>query len=86
MTKWTLSRARTALKAVTGTYLIFSRYPVKLPEVDAKAKWASGVTGIHVRFPKSETLNKKSVMRVLSEALGETEWQEVRGPNSMTLR
>ena len=81
---------------VEGTYrlhgsdwqvLIFStRPPVEKVEINTMAHWSSGVTGIVVRFPKSEKLNKAAVMRILSESLGVTEWNETRGPDSITLR
>jgi hypothetical protein len=81
---------------VEGTYrllggdwqvVIFSRRPsVEKLEISTKGHWASGVTGVSVRFPKAEKLNKAAVMRILSEELGMTEWQEVHGPDSMQLR
>jgi len=80
---------------VEGTYrlpasdwqvFIFSSCPIERPEVDINAKWSSGITGVHVGFPKAQKLNKAVVLRVLSDALGVTEWQEVKGPDSMKLR
>jgi hypothetical protein len=81
---------------VEGTYrlpghdwqvLVFSRRPpVEKLEINTKGHWASGVTGVSVRFPKAQMLNKAAVMRVLSDVLGVTEWQEVHGPDSMQLR
>ena len=80
---------------VEGTYrlpgsewqvLIFSRDDVEQPEASTEGKWASGVTGVFVRFPRNEKLNKEVVMRILSDTLGVTEWNEVRGPDSMKLR
>ena len=64
---------------------IFSRFPVEKAEITL-ALWGSGVSGISVRFPVSQKLNKTVVEQVLSEALGVTEWIEVRGPDSMQLR
>jgi hypothetical protein len=80
---------------VEGTYrlpgcewqvFVFSPDAVQSPEVSTEGKWASGVTGVLVRFPESEKLNKGAVTRILSEVLGVTEWNEVRGPDSIQLR
>ena|ERR1700722_8092250 len=65
---------------------IFSQDRAQRLEVNAEAKWSSGVTGVHVRLSKLEKLNKATILRVLSDALSVTEWQEVRGPDSMQLR
>ncbi len=59
---------------------------VSEPEVNAKGRWESGVTGVFVKWPESLTLNKSEVLRILSEHLGVTEWQEVNGPDSIQLR
>jgi len=48
--------------------------------------WDSGVTGINVIVPDDTALNKSTVIQTLSDALGVTEWLEVRGPDSMQLR
>ena len=50
------------------------------------SRWESGVTGVFVRYPRAQRLNKATAEAVLSEALGVTEWVEVRGPDSMELR
>jgi hypothetical protein len=47
--------------------------------------WASGVTGLNVFVPRNVKLNKSTVLKVLSDALGVDEWTEVRGPDSMVL-
>jgi hypothetical protein len=65
---------------------IFSRRSIRQSEINASAKWASGVTGMSVQFPKSQKLDKAVVMEVLSDELGVTEWKEVHGPDSMQLR
>ncbi len=76
---------------VEGTYrlpdsewkvVIVSRRDVSEPEVVPQV-WDSGVIGVFVRFPQSQRLNKIAVQHVLSEALGVTEWIEVRGPDSI---
>lgn len=51
-----------------------------------RSEWESGVTGLVVRFPGKVPLNKVVVESVLSEALGVSEWIEIRGPDSMRLR
>jgi hypothetical protein len=50
------------------------------------SRWKSGATGLIVRFPSGQLLNKAVVESTLSEALGVTVWAEVRGPDSMQLR
>jgi hypothetical protein len=50
------------------------------------SQWESGVTGLFVKYPRCSRLNKATAEAVLSEALGVTEWVEVRGPDSMQLR
>ena len=64
---------------------VFSRYQVARASVIV-SKWESGVSGVVVRFPQSEKLNKPVVEQVLSDWLGVNEWHEVRGPDSMELR
>jgi hypothetical protein len=49
-------------------------------------QWESGVSGVLVRLPRGERLNAATVERVLSEALGVTEWVRVNGPDSMQIR
>ena len=51
-----------------------------------RSEWESGVTGLVIRFPGKVPLNKVVVESVLSEALGVSEWFEIRGPDSMRLR
>jgi hypothetical protein len=48
--------------------------------------WDSGVTGVNVIVADDAKLNREIVLATLSEALGVTEWKEVRGPDSMQLR
>ena len=59
---------------------------VSQPVVKTGGRWESGATGVFVAWPVGMTLNKGVVLRVLSEALSETEWVEVAGPDSMALR
>ncbi len=58
---------------------------VPAPQV-VPQRWESGVSGVFVRLPRAERINAASVERVLSEALGISEWVRVRGPDSMQLR
>ena len=79
---------------VEGTYrlpgglwqvFVFSRRDLPSPWVD-NASWASGVTGLQVLYPTAAVLNRTTVERLLSDALGVQQWQQVRGPDSMQLR
>ncbi len=56
------------------------------PHIVKDAVWRSGITGVDVRFPKDNILNKSSVMKYLSQILGVTEWSEVKGPDSLQLK
>jgi hypothetical protein len=80
---------------VEGTYrlpghdwqvLIVSRYPIAEPKINVNATWQGGITGCAIHFPEAQTLNKRIVLQLLSEAFGVAEWEEVRGPDSMKLR
>jgi hypothetical protein len=62
-----------------------SRREVTEPVVQ-QGSWDSGVTGIHIRFPKHGILNAEVVEGLLSKELGVKEWVRVRGPDSMQLR
>lgn len=64
---------------------IFSRYPLD-HAIIVPTNWDRGVSGIVIRFPESQILNKTAVEQLLSEALGVTDWIEVGGPDSMKLR
>jgi hypothetical protein len=59
---------------------------VTQPVARTDEDWESGVTGVYVKWPRGAPLNKDIVLRLLSEQLGVTEWEEVRGPDSMMLR
>jgi hypothetical protein len=56
------------------------------PVVRTDGHWESGVTGVHVMWPWGAALNKGIALRLLSEQLGVTDWEEVRDPDSMQLR
>jgi len=49
-------------------------------------KWPNGVMGLDIRVPRAMTLTKERVKKLLAQALGEPDWSEVRGPDSMLLR
>src|SRR5262249_42835742 len=49
-------------------------------------RWESGGSGVFVRVPRGGRINPGTGERILSEALGVTEWVRVRGPDSMQLR
>jgi len=49
-------------------------------------RWDSGVTGMNIVLWDDATINKSSLMRIMSEALGIDDWREVSGPDSMNLR
>ncbi|MGJ4929655.1 hypothetical protein ACQR1I_22885 [Bradyrhizobium sp. HKCCYLS2038] len=63
-----------------------SRKGSKEPGVWKGLKWKSGVTGLNAVVPESTKLNKSSVLKVLSDALGVRDWSEVQGPDSIKLR
>jgi len=65
---------------------IFSRHDVEEPKVNANAKWNSGATGVTVKYPKEAILDKSTVLHLLSACLSVSEWVEVRGPDSISLR
>lgn len=79
---------------VEGTYrlpghewqvLIFSRGPVASPDIES-ATWASGVTGVSVKFPEDAPLNQSVVEQLPGDRFGVDEWIEVRGPDSIQIR
>jgi len=81
---------------VEGTYrlpggqwqvVIVSAFNRDVPEPQVSPqRWESGVSGVFVRIPRTEKINAATVERVLSAALGVSEWVRVRGPDSMQLR
>jgi hypothetical protein len=83
------------MELVEGTYrlsgrdwqvFVFCREAVGRPEVSLEQQWASGATGLIVWDPEAPSLNRKTVLRILSEALNVADWVEVKGPDSMQLR
>jgi hypothetical protein len=65
--------------------VIVSLYNIQAPEV-IHSRWDSGVTGVFIKFPRGNKLNREVVKRMLSEVLNVSEWAVVRGPDSMQLR
>lgn len=65
--------------------LIVSKRDVAQPEV-VQSTWDSGETGLCIKFPQVQPLNKATVERVLAASLVVSDWIEVRGPDSMQLR
>lgn len=64
---------------------VFSRYDGIKSEVETAVK-LGGATGVVVRLPRNEKLNKSIVRHTLSESLGVVDWREIPGPDSMHLR
>jgi hypothetical protein len=58
---------------------------VSQPQV-VPQQWESGESGVIIRIPRNERINAATVERILSGALGVSEWVRVRGPDSMQLR
>ena len=56
------------------------------PSVRTGLRWDSGVQGINITLAREGLLNKTTLLRVMSSALGVERWTEVRGPDSMVLR
>ena len=65
--------------------VIASHYDVAAPEVLPQL-WTSGATGVSIRFPRLQRLDRTAVEQALSASLGVWEWVVVRGPDSMQLR
>jgi hypothetical protein len=65
--------------------VIVSKGSVPSPEVKPTT-WASGVSGVFVTFPDELNLDKSAVEDLLGRAFGVSQWDEVRGPDSMQLR
>jgi len=63
-----------------------SRNGSSQPGVWTDLVWKSGVRGLNAVVPASEPLNKAVVLNILSQALGVSDWNEVRGPDSIVLR
>jgi hypothetical protein len=82
------------MEFVEGTYriggcewsvVVFTKYHME--SVSWKtATWQSGVSGIVVQVPIKMRLNVATVESLLSDILGVTSWDRVRGPDSMGLR
>jgi hypothetical protein len=71
-----------------GDWQVFVVVPsdISVPEIMRNVRWDSGVRGTAITYPGSRNLNRRLVETPLSKVLGVTEWEEVRGPDSMQLR
>jgi hypothetical protein len=49
-------------------------------------KWEREVMGMAVRFPKDAKMGRPELLRAMTSAFGFSEWFEVHGPDSMSLR
>jgi hypothetical protein len=84
------------MHAVEGTYrlpgaewqvMIFSaREEIDDPVITPNARWMSGITGVHVEWPRHWPLNKAAVEHLMSSVCKVRRWIEVRGPDSIKLR
>lgn len=64
---------------------IFRRYDGIKLEVETAVKLGAA-TGVVVRLPRNEKLDKSIVLFVLSKSFGVADWLEKPGPDSMQLR
>jgi hypothetical protein len=64
----------------------FTKWWQGTPGIIKDATFSSGIKGVNVNYGKDEVLNKQSIKKVLSEVLGVSEWEEVRGPDSLQLK
>jgi len=56
------------------------------PRFENDAVFQSGVSGIYGVISADRVLNKKAVLRILTEAVGVDTWTEVDGPSGLVLR
>jgi hypothetical protein len=78
-----------AYRLLGGDWQVFivSAFDRDVPEPQVvPQRWENGVSGVFVRLPRAVRINADAVERVLSAALGVSEWVRVRGPDSMQLR
>jgi hypothetical protein len=64
----------------------FTKWWQEGPEALVDATFCSGAKGVNVKYPKDSILNKIVIQKTLSKLLGVSEWQEVRGPDSLQLK
>jgi hypothetical protein len=58
----------------------------RLSDWQRPTRWERDITGLVIRFPRTERMGRAELLRAMSMALGFSEWSEVRGPDSMMLR
>ena len=64
----------------------FTRWWQDEPSDIVDAVWGSGVSGVNVKHPKGQVLNKNVVKEKLSKLFDIDEWIEVKGPDSLALK
>ena len=65
----------------------FQKIDIEVPEIIVDAVWASGITGVNARLPSRIPVNKDTVKNIIGSALKiDVEWEEVRGPDSLSLK
>jgi hypothetical protein len=50
------------------------------------ATFSSGIRGLMILCPSDRKLSKAGVKQMIADAIGEEEWIEVRGPDSLFLK
>lgn len=70
-----------------GNWQVFvvRKRPIAVTAVKSST-WGSGATGVVIDLPRATRLDKTLVERILAERFDVTDWVEVRGPDSMSLR
>jgi hypothetical protein len=54
--------------------------------INNKAVFSSGIAGVMGFFPANWLLNKKTIGKILVDAVGVDGWVEVTGPDSLILK
>jgi hypothetical protein len=73
-------------KIIYFTHIVKGSDWAEPPRFFPDTVWPSGVHGVEGWFPREVALNKESVKEVLRNIVGVSEWIEVPGPDSLTLR
>ena len=85
---------REEMDAVEGCYRLpaqfwqgFAFFKQDVTELQHRfVTWESGLTGIEFDVPREANLNRKYVVRSMSEIFGADSWAEVHGPAGHTLK
>lgn len=74
-------------RLVDGDWQVFivSKRDVDEPAIKDSI-WDSGVTGLHITFPRDRPLDQSVVESLLASHLNVGSWRVVRGPDSIVLR